>query len=67
MNRIFSLLLLSIIVETSVNAQATAGKIAYQKTEQPVAIIELPCDQDVTELTIKDYMKQVLDAIKAKK
>ncbi len=41
---------------TTVHAPAYEGRIEYQKTQQPVAIIELPYSQDVVDKGIKDYM-----------
>jgi hypothetical protein len=52
-------LLLSIVMvgfKLATHAQAYEGKIDYQKTQQSVAIIELPYNQDVVEDAIKDYM-----------
>jgi len=40
------------------HAQAYEGKIEYQKTQQPVAISEVPYQQDVVEDAIKDYMSK---------
>src|ERR1700712_4997453 len=56
MKRIFLLLTVSLALRSAISAQAYAGKLEYQKTQQPVAIIELPYNQDVVEDGIKDYM-----------
>ena len=50
------LLVLVLIMTLKLRAQAYDGKIEYQKTLQPVALIELPYPADVTEDAIKDFM-----------
>lgn len=44
------------VIKSGLKAQAYDGKLDYQKTQQPVAIIELSYTQDVVEDGIKDYM-----------
>ena len=58
MKRYFLLLLTALGLSLSVHAQVQAydGKIDYQKTLQPAAMVELPYSQDVVETALKDYM-----------
>ena len=52
------LLLIAIIINVTAHAQAYEGRLDYQKTSQPAAIIELPYKQDVVEDGLKDYMSK---------
>jgi hypothetical protein len=56
MKRIILFLGILLASRLSMQAQAYEGKIEYQKTQQPVAISEVPFQQDVVEDAIKDYM-----------
>jgi hypothetical protein len=59
MRKILLALIVLVAVKTTVHAQAYDGKIDYQKTQQAVAIIEFPYNQDVVEDGIKDYMAKL--------
>ncbi len=56
MKRVSLLLMLAAISRLTAHAQAYESRLEYQKTQQPVAVIELPYNQDVVEDGIKDYM-----------
>jgi chromosome segregation ATPase len=58
--RIFTLLMLTVIFRSASFAQPQAydSRIEYQKSQQQVAVIELPYKQDVVEDAIKDYMSK---------
>jgi hypothetical protein len=58
MKRILLLLTVMFVFKTTTHAQAYEGRLDYQKTSQPAAIIELPYNQDVVENGIKDYMNK---------
>jgi chromosome segregation ATPase len=55
---LFFLLVLTVVFSSAVFAQPQAydSRIEYQKTQQQVAVIELPYKQDVVEDAVKDYM-----------
>ena len=56
MKQILWIAIASFVFRLGAHAQAYDGKLDYQKTQQPVAIIELSYSQDVVEDGIKDYM-----------
>jgi hypothetical protein len=56
MKRILWIAIVIFVFKSGIKAQAYDGKLDYQKTQQPVAIIELSYSQDVVEDGIKDYM-----------
>ena len=56
MKRIILSLLVILACKLAVHGQAYAGRLEYQKTQQSVAMIELPYNQDVIEDGIRDYM-----------
>ena len=56
MKRIIWIAICIFVFKAGVQAQAYDGKLDYQKTQQPVAIIELSYTQDVVQDGIKDYM-----------
>jgi hypothetical protein len=56
MKRILLILMVILAFKATIRAQAYDGKLDYQKTQQQVAIIELPYNQDVVQDGIKDYM-----------
>jgi hypothetical protein len=58
MKRILLLLTVLFVFKTTTHAQAYEGRLDYQKTSQPAAIIELPYKQDVVEDGLKDYMSK---------
>jgi hypothetical protein len=52
-----ALLLASLLMVSSiVSAQAREAKIAYQRTQQPAAVIELPYAKNVVETAIENYL-----------
>ncbi len=54
-------ILLSILILLSVKlsfAQAVVGKVEYQKSQQPAAIIELPYSSEMVESAIKDFLSK---------
>ncbi|HZG24638.1 MAG TPA: hypothetical protein VEZ17_08665 [Chitinophagaceae bacterium] len=53
-----NILFLTIAIFTSglVFAQAVSGRVDYQKSQQPAAIIELPYSAETTEAAIKDFL-----------
>jgi len=55
MNKIF-LICLSIFSAGALSAQSYEGKIDYQKTQQPVAMIQLPHSKGDVEDALKVYM-----------
>jgi hypothetical protein len=56
MKRVLLFLTILLASRLSMHAQAYEGKIEFQKTQQSVAISEVPFQQDVVEDAIKDYM-----------
>ena len=56
MRKILLLVIVLLACKQVTRAQAYEGKLEYQKTMQPVAIVELPYPQDVVDDAIKDYM-----------
>jgi hypothetical protein len=56
MKKLIYLLILVVSCRITLPAQAFEGKIEYQKTMQPAAIIEWPYAEGIVEDAIKDYM-----------
>lgn len=53
-----SLSLTLLVFTTIVHAQASEGTVAYQKSQQPAAVIELPYSPDVVNAAMKDYLSK---------
>jgi hypothetical protein len=49
-------LIIAIFTSGLVFAQAVSGRVDYQKSQQPAAIIELPYSAETTEAAIKDFL-----------
>ncbi len=56
MKKVLYLLIMVVACKVNLPAQAFEGKIEYQKTMQPVAIVEWPYSEGIVEDAIKDYL-----------